>query len=313
MTKLASQLDDFPDLLRAAADSKNIRPAIVEKDYYLVRALQALQIELGDHFILKGGTSLSKGWDLLDRFSEDIDLLLRIDHEGKEISKGERERRLKKPVSVISNTEGFTEVKKLESTAEKGVHRTAEFKYSSDVDLIEGLSSTITLEMGVRGGTTPVEKREIQSIVGKFAAAQNQTDLAEDLSSFTFEILGLQRTFVEKLFAIHAVYLENHAQNKTRHYYDIYKLCEVDEVLNFVGSAEYRDMVSDVKAHSEQHFPDTPLPENDSFAKSPAFAPTGKDRQALESNYKRERHLFFKEPPSLEVVLNVIGELLPSL
>jgi predicted nucleotidyltransferase component of viral defense system len=73
VTEYASDLSDFKDLLRAVADSKRQRAAIVEKDYYLCRALHALSAGHAGEFILKGGTSLSKGWNLLDRFSEDLD------------------------------------------------------------------------------------------------------------------------------------------------------------------------------------------------------------------------------------------------
>jgi predicted nucleotidyltransferase component of viral defense system len=53
--------------------------AAVEKDYYAMRALRTLQQNLAGQFIFKGGTSLSKGWNLIDRFSEDLDLLFRVE------------------------------------------------------------------------------------------------------------------------------------------------------------------------------------------------------------------------------------------
>lgn len=65
--------DDFSDLLRIVAVEKGIEPALVEKDYWIMHCLHGLQI-LGLSFELKGGTALSKGFGLINRFSEDIDI-----------------------------------------------------------------------------------------------------------------------------------------------------------------------------------------------------------------------------------------------
>ena len=66
----------FADLIRIVAEEKGIDPALVEKDYWIMHCLCGLQ-RLGLTFELKGGTSLSKGYKIIDRFSEDIDI--RID------------------------------------------------------------------------------------------------------------------------------------------------------------------------------------------------------------------------------------------
>src|SRR4030081_4123786 len=67
---------EFADLLRIVAQEKGIDPALIEKDYWIMHCLYGLQ-QLGLSFELKGGTSLSKGFQIIDRFSEDIDI--RID------------------------------------------------------------------------------------------------------------------------------------------------------------------------------------------------------------------------------------------
>src|SRR5437660_10528824 len=63
----------FPDLIRIVAEQKGIDPALVEKDYWIMHCLYGLQ-QLGMTFELKGGTSLSKGFQIINRFSEDIDI-----------------------------------------------------------------------------------------------------------------------------------------------------------------------------------------------------------------------------------------------
>src|SRR5947209_13608176 len=63
----------FADLIRIVAQEKGIDPALIEKDYWIMHCLYGLQ-RLGLSFALKGGTSLSKGFQIIDRFSEDIDI-----------------------------------------------------------------------------------------------------------------------------------------------------------------------------------------------------------------------------------------------
>ena len=63
----------FPALIRIVAQQKRVDPALVEKDYWIMHSLYGLQ-KLGLTFELKGGTSLSKGFKVIDRFSEDIDI-----------------------------------------------------------------------------------------------------------------------------------------------------------------------------------------------------------------------------------------------
>jgi len=74
------KLFEHPDfeqaIIRAAEHFGNraLRPAIIEKDYYVTESLRIIARAAGDKIIFKGGTSLSKGWNLIQRFSEDIDL-----------------------------------------------------------------------------------------------------------------------------------------------------------------------------------------------------------------------------------------------
>src|SRR5580698_9726176 len=65
-------------ILRAAEHfrEQGLRPAIIEKDYYVTEALRIISLKSREKVIFKGGTSLSKGWNLIQRFSEDIDLFL---------------------------------------------------------------------------------------------------------------------------------------------------------------------------------------------------------------------------------------------
>ena len=67
---------DFEQAIIRAAEhyGMGLRPAIIEKDYYVTESLRIIAQTAADKVIFKGGTSLSKGWNLIQRFSEDIDI-----------------------------------------------------------------------------------------------------------------------------------------------------------------------------------------------------------------------------------------------
>jgi hypothetical protein len=310
VTQYASDLPDFKDLLRAVADSKGQRTAIVEKDYYLTRALHTLSTRHQGEFILKGGTSLSKGWNLLERFSEDLDILVRTEP-GWGASK--RDTRLKTLRDTIAESEGLTLDKGDKRTrAETGVSRSAVYRYDSVTSDVPGLGRNVLFEAGYRGSTDATVKKPIQSIVAEFAKEKGQDSLADDLRDFEIELQDLRRTFVEKLFAIHAAYTKDRANNRMRHYYDLSRLCGLSEIQSYVGTDAYRACVADVKRICGESFPDQAVPDGDSFKDSPAFQ-VSETFSELERKYKREAEIFFSEPPTLKVIFEEIEKLRANL
>lgn len=127
----------------------------------MVRVLRALCDSLPSQFVFKGGTSLSKGWNLLERFSEDIDLLFGVENDGKLLSKGELDRRMRSAQAVVQGTAGLTLVHEF---SDKGVHRTCKFAYKRIFDPVSALGETVVLEMGTRGGTNPSTVRIVKSL-----------------------------------------------------------------------------------------------------------------------------------------------------
>ena len=309
MTRYASELTDFPELLSATAQWKKISAAIVEKDYFLTRALRALASEHGGAFVLKGGTSLTKGWNLLQRFSEDIDLLVKSE-EG--WGAGRRDKRLKGLQGTVLNTKGFSLAEPVKH-AETGAHRTAIFQYHAISTDLPGLSKTTMLEMGYRGNTAAATSRPVRSMVAEFAESKRQAGLAEDLTFFELEVQNLTRTFVEKLFAIHSAYVLNRAERKTRHYYDLYEMSKCNEVKAFIGTPDYYSCIHEVQEFCQNSFPNQPLPDEDSFQASPALQPDGQGLKELERNWKAERDLYFGQQLPLAEVLHALSNLLPRL
>ena len=67
---------EFEQVMLRAAEEFKLSEQFIEKDYYVTEILRIVARTLGERAIFKGGTSLSKGWNLIDRFSEDIDLFV---------------------------------------------------------------------------------------------------------------------------------------------------------------------------------------------------------------------------------------------
>jgi predicted nucleotidyltransferase component of viral defense system len=104
------KLFEHPDfeqaILRAAEHFRDpaLRPAVIEKDYYVTEALRAVAENAGDKVIFKGGTSLAKGWNLIQRFSEDIDIFLDPLAFRPVLGKNAIDRELKKLRDVVAPT-----------------------------------------------------------------------------------------------------------------------------------------------------------------------------------------------------------------
>jgi hypothetical protein len=196
-------------------------------------------------FILKGGTSLSKGWNLLDRFSEDLDILVRSKAGW---GKSKRDTRLKTLRDAIAKAKGFAlDQEDKRTRAETGVSRSAVYRYESVTNDVPGLGKNVLFEAGYRGSADAVVKRTIRSMVAEYAKDKGQQNLAEDLRDFEIELQDLRRTFVEKLFAIHASYAKDLANNRMRHYYDLSRLCGVEEIQSYVGTSAYQACITDVR------------------------------------------------------------------
>ncbi len=311
MKQYASELDDFPDLLAKASEHKNLPDAIIEKDYFIVRALRAVVTGMPGQFVFKGGTSLAKGWNLLERFSEDIDLLLRTDNgKGGRLSQGEIDRRLKRLEDIAGATAGLRFVAQ---TRSRGVRRCSDFEYPRIATAKIAIGPTVRLEMGTRGGPEPSTTRTVRSYIAEFAEAQGEAGLAQDLSPFEVECLAVERTTIEKLFAVHAAFERDRAKGRTRHYYDLYQVTGLDDVRAFLKSKEYGRVREDVERYSRENWPEAALPPDGEFSKSAAFRPGAEDLALLKQHYRDERDLFFVDPPPLEKILERLASVTHNL
>ena len=298
---------DFPDLLVTVGEVTGTNPALVEKDYWVTEALRVVAAGYSAGVVFKGGTSLSKGWGLIQRFSEDVDLLIRQDGTAGD-GRNARDRYMKEIEAAVGETDGLEPVAE-GARSERGISRTVIFAYEPRTALLEGLRPTIILEMGIRGGDHPTAQRAIRSILAVALDEVEGEVEDETLAPFEMTVLHPRRTLVEKLFALNSACelwvegRETALQRHGRHLYDTYFLLGEDDVAVFVGSEEYLALIAEIDEFGREYFPrDHRSPAKMRFATSPALAPPEDLLLAIADDYSRSEFLFYGDAPDLEAI-----------
>jgi hypothetical protein len=260
-------------------ESQGLRAAIVEKDYYVTEALRIIAATAGEKVIFKGGTSLSKGWNLIQRFSEDIDIFLDPAAYKTPLGKNGIDRELKKLRDSIGAHPALTFVKE-ESQTIGGFGRSDHFSYKRRFGGVGDVANRVLVEAGAASGREPTVVLELRSYVGQVLQEKKQSLGAEDEGPFSLRLLHFRRTFVEKMFAIHGKVqlLQRDGQpigTYARHYYDLFQLAQQPEVLAMLQSEEYQTIKKDYDRVSREYFPKSYFyPEALRFAASEALFPS---------------------------------------
>ena len=278
--KLFEHRDFEQAILRAAEHfaGRGLRPAIIEKDYYVTEALRLIATTTGDSIIFKGGTSLSKGWNLIGRFSEDIDIFLDPNAFNPALGKNGRDRELKKLRDTVGAHPALTFVEE-ESLTIGGFGRNDRFSYEQRFGGAGEVANRVVLEAGTASGREPTTTVELRSYLGQFLQETLATLEAEDEGPFSMRLLHFRRTFVEKMFAIHSKVelLKRDGQplgSYSRHYYDLYRLAAQPEVIAMLKSNEYATIKADYDQISRTHFARSYFyPKGMRFANSDAIFP----------------------------------------
>jgi hypothetical protein len=272
---------DFQQAIVRAAEhfrGRRLREAIIEKDYYVTEALRIIATTAGKQVIFKGGTSLSKGWNLIQRFSEDIDIFLDPHAFNPSLSGRAIDRELKKLRDAVGGHPALTFVG-AESQTIGGFGRNDRFSYVQKFGGPGEVANRVLLETGTASGREPTVIVELWSYLGEFIKETGGSIGAEDEGPFSMPLLHFRRTFVEKMFAIHAKVqlLKQNGQklgSYARHYYDLHQLSDKPEVLAMLRSDEYTDIKKDYDLVSRTHFSKSYFPPDEmSFARSDALFP----------------------------------------
>ena len=212
--------ETFRDIVEQAADSSGRTPVVVEKDYYVTLILKLLSEQL-DKCVFKGGTSLSKGFHVIDRFSEDIDITFN-EHIGES-----RRKKLKNVVLKGISEELGMPVANWEDTQSDRDYNAYLFSYESVFGLQDDrLPQYVKLETALGSYSFPTQAVEIRNYIGDYLERRGRTDLAEQFSlgRFSMNLQSLERTYIDKVFALCDYYLQGRSKRCSRHLYDIYKL-----------------------------------------------------------------------------------------
>lgn len=236
----------FKQAIQFTSDQMQILPIYVEKDYWVTFALfQILQAPIGEDVIFKGGTALSKCYKLIERFSEDIDLVV-LRRENETDSK------LKTKLKDISNAviKDLPEIDIEGITRKMGMNRKTAHSYNK---LFTGeygqVRDIIILESSWLGYYEPYNKQIINSFIGEILDKNGQTKNIQNygLQPFEMNVLEPSRTICEKIMSlVRFSYTETPIQdlkNKIRHTYDIHQLIEQKEFKDFLDSEDFIDML----------------------------------------------------------------------
>ena len=256
------------EILNQVSNSTGLPAIAIEKDWWVTLALKAsFELKYSTDIVFKGGTSLSKSWNLIERFSEDIDLAIDRKFFGFEgnISKSQIKNLRKISCEFISTTfledlkKMFTEWKVIDecklntqpiADSDKDP-QVIEIHYNSVFDKSDYLPQRVLIEVSSRSLMEPFENRAINSILS--ASFPNQAFATEP---FSISTVLPQRTFLEKIFLLHEEFLQATAKIRidrlSRHLYDLEKLMDTEH-----GKAAINDtqLYKGIVAHREKFNP----------------------------------------------------------
>ncbi len=308
---------EFKELLSIVSSKKGIDITLIEKDYWIMHALYSMK-QQGIEFELKGGTSLSKGFGLIHRFSEDIDIHIRtnfgLEIEGKEDKSKVRAAR-KEFYDVLANSlsiNGIIEIKRDHDFDDPEKYRSGGIRlyYQSYTPTLEGLKDGILLEAGF-DTVTPNKPIDISSWIWEHLVSINASSNYINNTAVGVQCYHPGYTLIEKLQTIIRKYRNkdnpgaSDDKNFMRQYYDVYCLLGDSDIQSFIGSAEYlAHKAARIKGADKQ----IPLREH------PALLLIETEfRESFKSRYQSTSKLYYNGQPDFEEVLARIAMFLPKL
>ena len=262
----------FTDTLIIAARHLKIPYYFVEKDYWITLVLSRLaKSKYVSDAVFKGGTSLSKGYDLIDRFSEDIDIAIRNNNAktGNEIK------------NIIRNiqkviTADLTEIQMNGVTSKGSRFRKSVFEYvSTDRN---NANNKLIVEVNSFANPDPFHQLTIKSFVFDFLMQSgNDKYISEyNLEPFKVNVLGKEQTMLEKMVSlIRFSFDENPVESisgKIRHFYDLYFLANNHECAAFIATDSFKSQFDTILNHDRKIFEEPKGWQNKPLATSPLIS-----------------------------------------
>jgi hypothetical protein len=319
---------DQLEALNAVADKTGVPPHLLEKDIWVVWSLKQLFTgPFADHLVFKGGTSLSKAYGIIHRFSEDVDLTYDIrEIAGDLIGKGNaplpetrsqekkwtkeiRERLAKWADSeIVPNINAALKTQKLKATA----HAEDAKVFITYPPLASGtgyVAASVMLEFGARSTGDPCEVRQVVC-----DAAAHLTDL--QFPTAAPRVMRAERTFWEKATAIHVFCVQGAfrgGERFSRHWHDLSRLDQSGFVDLATSDRELAKAVADHKSifFAEKHPSGDPIDYYSAVSGSLKLVPEGQAMAVLAEDYQRmlEDGLLLDDEESFDMLIAKCAEI----
>lgn len=307
---------DQAGLITKHAATMKMRPFIVEKDIWVCWALNKLFAMPGHlQMAFKGGTSLSKVFNLIDRFSEDIDITIDYREFVKEITGKESRSELTKISDILKaelpkyanekikpyfesllakEFEGKEWKIELEASGEKlFIH------YPAAIEDSGYMGSSILIEFGARNVTEPRDTHTVKAHIAEYA---------KDISfpEATVTVLALMRTYWEKATLAHVEYhrtdQKKSAERWSRHWFDLYKLStDLDQIC----TKESLEILNQVVKHKKKFYHYSFANYDDCNAGGLRLVPKEALQKLLQEDFAEmvKSGMFYKDPPEFMEIL----------
>lgn len=319
MPRLRESETDFVSAIDSAATKLGLAPIFVEKDYWVTQVLRILHEQYPGAFVFKGGTSLSKGYGLIDRFSEDVDILVQP---AKGDSAKTREARLRAMTEGVAADLGVDWIEKRPPGRGKMPHRADVLAHQTVVT--SSVSAPfedrgVLLETGFAGGDSPGEMVDLEPML--CAPLGLDPHEYQDTAPFSVRALKPERTLLEKVSLLHHV-ATGFAENATvadercgRHYYDVFRLLDHPPTRTALDDREQFEItLLDMQVISARYYGGWTERPPEGYAASAAFAPPADSelREWLEQRYQDAADLLPAATagrwPSFGQVLQRVGQ-----
>ena len=318
--RLRDNPDDLEALVGVTAEALRMPAVYVEKDFWVTEVLRAASIErtvalpagstAPTTFTFKGGTSLSRVFGIVERFSEDVDLLAVFPPEA---TSGPRHNVLKEVDQAVRSHLALEKPQVVVGSSTTGIKRYTTYLYptgNSELSLKEG----VLLELGSRGGTPPSAVHSYRSLVAEHAVtALGESEAAwEEFAAFNVDVLAPERTLFGKIAAVHDAASRNDRDvllKHGRHFYDIHCLLQDERVtgaLETLGSVGISALADDIDSQSAAAgFSSTPRP-SEGYALSAAFDREHPTHDPIKSGYEAAQALIYGDLVPLNVVIDSV-------
>ena len=237
MAFLHKDKEEFINAVNLASEYFHILPIIVEKDYYVTMILRELSERQG-FVVFKGGTSLSKCHKAIKRFSEDIDITI-----DSRLSQGQMTK-LKEVIKDIAAELGLA-IPNIEETRSRRSYNRYILEYQSALsEPDDAVQSAVLMETSFAEVSFPTVILQVHSYIGDMMTKEAPDELENfHLEPFEMKVQGLDRTLVDKVFAICDYYMQDRVKKHSRHIYDIYKLLQI-----VPQTEEFRALIQEVRS-----------------------------------------------------------------